>query len=49
LKLSFDVVARVQPEGAGARVDFRSVSRTGEIDLGDNCRRITRLRRAVEG
>jgi fatty-acyl-CoA synthase len=49
LKLPFDVVARIQPEGAGARVDFRSVSRTGEIDLGDNCRRVTRLRKAVAG
>ena len=47
LKLTFDVVARVQAEGAGARIDFRSVSRTGEIDLGDNCRRVTRLRQAV--
>jgi fatty-acyl-CoA synthase len=49
LKLTFDVVARVKPEGAGARVDFRSISRTGEIDLGDNCRRVTRLRQAVAG
>ena len=47
LKLTYDVVARIQPEGAGARVDFRSISRTGEIDLGDNCRRVTRLREAV--
>lgn len=47
LKLAYDVVARIQVEGAGARIDFRSVSRSGEIDLGDNCRRITRLRRAV--
>jgi fatty-acyl-CoA synthase len=47
LKLTYDVVVRVQPEGAGARVDFRSISRTGEIDLGDNCRRVTRLREAV--
>lgn len=49
LKLTYDVIARVQPEGAGARVDFRSISRTGEIDLGDNCRRVTRLREAVAG
>lgn len=49
LKLAYDVLARVQAEGAGARIDFRSVSRTGEIDLGDNCRRITRLRQAVAG
>lgn len=49
LKLTYDVVARIEAEGAGARIDFRSVSRTGEIDLGDNCRRITRLRQAVAG
>lgn len=49
LNLTYDVIARVQPEGAGARVDFRSISRTGEIDLGDNCRRVTRLREAVAG
>lgn len=44
LKLKGDVLARVRPEGAGARIDFRSVSRTGEIDMGENCRRIGRLR-----
>ena len=48
LKLRGDVVARVRPEGAGARVDFRSVSRTGEIDLGENCRRVSNLRRAID-
>jgi fatty-acyl-CoA synthase len=49
LKLTHDVVARVRAEGAGARVDFRSISRDGEIDLGDNCRRVARLRQAVAG
>lgn len=49
LKLTGDVVVRIRPEGAGARIDIRSVSRTGEIDLGENCRRVERLRRALAG
>jgi hypothetical protein len=48
LRLKHDVLARVQAEGEGARVDFRSVSRTGEIDLGENCARVTRLRAGTE-
>lgn len=47
LKLQGDVLLRIRPEGAGARVDIRSSSRTGEIDMGENCRRVTRLRRAL--
>jgi uncharacterized protein (DUF1499 family) len=35
-----DVVVRVRPEGAGSRVDVRSVSRVGRSDLGTNARRI---------
>jgi fatty-acyl-CoA synthase len=35
-----DLVARVAPEGSGARVDMRSVSRVGMSDLGQNCKRI---------
>jgi uncharacterized protein (DUF1499 family) len=35
-----DVVVRVRPEGAGARVDVRSLSRVGRSDLGANARRI---------
>lgn len=35
-----DVVIRVRPEGAGTRVDVRSVSRVGRSDLGTNARRI---------
>lgn len=35
-----DVVVRVRPEGAGTRVDVRSVSRVGRSDLGTNARRI---------
>jgi uncharacterized protein (DUF1499 family) len=35
-----DVVVRVRPDGAGSRVDVRSVSRVGRSDLGANARRI---------
>ena len=44
LKLKGDVLVRVKPEGAGARIDIRSISRTGIADMGENCRRVTRLR-----
>lgn len=44
LKLKGDVIVRVKPEGAGARIDIRSISRSGIADLGENCRRVTRLR-----
>jgi fatty-acyl-CoA synthase len=47
MKLKGDVLVRVKAEGAGARVDIRSVSRTGIADLGENCRRVARLRRAI--
>jgi uncharacterized protein (DUF1499 family) len=35
-----DVVIRVAPNGAGSRIDIRSVSRVGQSDLGANARRI---------
>lgn len=35
-----DVVVRVRPEGAGSRVDVRSVSRVGRGDVGANAARI---------
>ncbi len=41
-----DLMFRVRPEGAGSRVDVRSVSRVGGSDLGANCARVTRI---VEG
>jgi len=44
-----DVVVRVKPEGAGSRIDLRSVSRVGLSDLGQNCERITRLTAAMSG
>ncbi|OYX04342.1 MAG: hypothetical protein B7Z12_06865 [Caulobacter vibrioides] len=47
LKQVSDVIVRVQPEGAGSRIDIRSISRMGVADLGENCRRVTRLRAAM--
>lgn len=35
-----DVVVRVRPEGAGSRVDVRSVSRVGVSDIGANAKRV---------
>ncbi len=43
-----DVVIRVAPEGAGARVDIRSESRVGKSDLGTNARRVERYLAALE-
>ena len=45
--LKSDVIIRVKPQGSGARIDVRSVSRVGETDLGDNCRRVGRLLSAL--
>jgi uncharacterized protein (DUF1499 family) len=35
-----DIVIRVKPEGAGSRIDVRSVSRVGRSDVGKNASRI---------
>jgi uncharacterized protein (DUF1499 family) len=35
-----DIAIRVRPDGAGAHVDMRSVSRVGRSDLGANARRM---------
>jgi hypothetical protein len=35
-----DVIVRVRPDGAGSRVDVRSVSRVGRGDVGTNAKRI---------
>jgi uncharacterized protein (DUF1499 family) len=42
-----DVVVRVAPDGAGSRVDVRSVSRVGRSDVGANARRIRAYLRAL--
>ena len=44
-----DLVVRVKAEGAGSRVDMRSISRVGVSDLGQNCKRVTRLAAAMNG
>lgn len=44
-----DLVGRVRAEGAGARVDLRSIARAGLTDNGANCERIGRLRKALAG
>jgi uncharacterized protein (DUF1499 family) len=48
-----DIVMRVRPEGTGARIDMRSVSRVGRSDLGANAARmrpyLTSLRARLEG
>jgi uncharacterized protein (DUF1499 family) len=35
-----DIIVRVRPEGAGSRVDVRSVSRVGKSDIGANAKRV---------
>ena len=35
-----DIVVRIRPEGAGSRVDVRSMSRVGRSDLGANAARV---------
>ena len=47
--LKRDVVVRVKPEGAGARIDVRSVSRSESRDLGVNCRQIGKLLSGLTG
>ena len=42
-----DVVVRVRPEGAGSRVDVRSVSRVGRGDVGANAARIRAFLQAL--
>jgi fatty-acyl-CoA synthase len=44
-----DLVVRVRPDAAGARVDMRSISREGGADMGRNCRRIEGLLIAIKG
>jgi fatty-acyl-CoA synthase len=42
-----DLVVRVRPDAAGARVDMRSIGRDPGPDMGRNCRRITDLSTAI--
>ena len=42
-----DLLARVRPEGAGARVDLRVVGRSEPNDGGAACRRVSELRAAL--
>ena len=44
-----DLMVRVRAEGAGARVDLRSVSREASNDRGHNCRRLDQVRAALTG
>ncbi|HUG53670.1 MAG TPA: DUF1499 domain-containing protein [Vicinamibacteria bacterium] len=44
-----DVVVRVRPEGAGSRIDVRSLSRVGRSDLGKNASRIRAYLRSLGG
>ena len=44
-----DVVIRIRPEGAGSRVDVRSVSRIGRGDVGANARRIREFLETLRG
>lgn len=44
-----DVLIRITPEGAGARIDIRSVSRVGLSDLGANAARVTALAADLKG
>ncbi len=42
-----DVVVRVTPDGAGSRVDVRSLSRVGRSDFGTNAKRVRAYLRAL--
>ncbi len=44
-----DIAIRVRPDGMGARVDLRSVSRVGRSDLGANAKRIGSYLRQLRG
>ncbi|KRA59635.1 fatty-acyl-CoA synthase [Caulobacter sp. Root655] len=47
--LKDDLVVRVRPDAAGARVDMRSVGRAPGADMGRNCRRVGGLLAVVKG
>jgi fatty-acyl-CoA synthase len=47
--LKDDLIVRVRPDAAGARVDLRSIGREAGGDMGRNCRRVGALLAAVKG
>ena len=47
--LKDDLLVRVRPDTAGARVDLRSVGRAPGADMGRNCARVTDLLAAIKG
>jgi fatty-acyl-CoA synthase len=47
--LKDDLVVRVRPDTAGARVDMRAIGREAGGDMGRNCRRVGDLLAAVKG
>jgi fatty-acyl-CoA synthase len=47
--LQDDLVVRVRPDAAGARVDMRAIGRKAGGDMGRNCRRVGGLLAAVKG
>ena len=42
-----DVAIRITPDGAGSRVDVRSLSRVGRSDFGTNAKRVRAYLRAL--
>lgn len=44
-----DVVVRIRPDGAGSRIDVRSLSRVGRGDMGTNAKRITAYLSRLDG
>ena len=44
-----DLVVRVRPTDGGSRIDLRAVRRTGDSDMGANCKRIQSLTTAIAG
>jgi fatty-acyl-CoA synthase len=48
-RLEDDLLVRVRPDAAGARVDMRSIGRAAGGDLGRNCARVGGLLAAVKG
>jgi fatty-acyl-CoA synthase len=47
--LKDDLIVRVRPDAAGARVDLRSIGRAAGPDMGRNCARVGALLAAVKG